>query len=68
MKDVEVLDLVYKEVLEVILRDRGGIWILEVFIKVMGGLIGSLFGEGGYLRDLGYLNWIVVDLVVVEIF
>ena len=54
LKDVEALDSAHKEALEVILRDRGGIKISEVLTKAVGGSIGSLFGEGGYLRDPCY--------------
>lgn len=66
LKDVEALDPAHKEALEVILRDRGGIRISEVLTKAMGGSIGSLFGEGGYLRDPGYLNRTAADLAAVE--
>jgi hypothetical protein len=66
LKDVEALDPAHKEALEVILRDRGGIRISEVLTKAVGGSIGSLFGEGGYLRDPGYLNRTSSEIAVVE--
>lgn len=66
LKDVEALDPAHKEALEVILRDRGGIRISEVLTKAVGGSIGSLFGEGGYLRDPGYLNRSSSEAAAVE--
>ncbi|KAG0609564.1 hypothetical protein M758_8G193900 [Ceratodon purpureus] len=66
LKDVEALDPAHKEALEVILRDRGGIRISEVLTKAVGGSIGSLFGEGGYLRDPGYLNRTTSEAAAVE--
>jgi hypothetical protein len=66
LKDVEALDPAHKEALEVILRDRGGIRISEVLTKAVGGSIGSLFGEGGYLRDPGYLNRSASEATAIE--
>lgn len=63
---MEALDPAHKEALEVILRDRGGIRISEVLTKAVGGSIGSLFGEGGYLRDPGYLNRTTSEAAAVE--
>lgn len=56
LKDVEALDPAHKEALEGILKERGGIRIGEAISKAVGTSMGSLFGEGGYLRDAGYLS------------
>lgn len=66
LKDVEALDPAHKEALEGILKERGGIRIAEVLTKAVGSSMGSLFGEGGYLRDPGYLNRSSSELPVIE--
>lgn len=56
LKDVEALDPAHKEALEGILKERGGVRIADAISKAVGTSMGSLFGEGGYLRDTGYLS------------